>query len=35
MDWMKKEYGSLKGYLKIELGISDEELVLLQNKFLE
>ncbi|MCR4922451.1 MAG: tyrosine-protein phosphatase [Lachnospiraceae bacterium] len=33
--WVKREYGSVKGYINRALGISDEELEGLKRKFLE
>lgn len=34
LDWLKKEYGSVKGYITKELGVTEEQLTQLQNKFL-
>ena len=35
LDWMKKNYGSVTGYITQELGITDEQLEELRAKFLE
>ncbi|MBR3326216.1 MAG: tyrosine-protein phosphatase [Atopobiaceae bacterium] len=34
LDWIKENYGSVKGYLTEELGVSEDELAQLQKKFL-
>ena len=35
LDWMRDNYGSVKGYITQELGVTDEEIAQLQDKFLE
>ena len=34
MDWLKKEYGSVKEYIIKELGVTEEQIAQLQEKFL-
>ena len=34
-DWMRKEYGSVEGYIKQALGITEEQIQTLKDKFLE
>ena len=34
LDWLKKEYGSPMGYITKELGVTEEQITQLQNKFL-
>lgn len=34
LDWMKEQYGSVTGYITQELGISDEQIETLQEKYL-
>ena len=35
LDWLKENYGSVTGYITKELGVTDEQLETLRNKFLE
>ena len=35
LDWMKATYGSVMGYIRTELGITDEEIEVLRNTYLE
>jgi protein-tyrosine phosphatase len=35
LDWMKENYGSVRGYITQELGVTDAEIAQLQDKFLE
>ena len=35
LDWMKENYGSVRGYITSELGVTDAEIAQLQDKFLE
>lgn len=35
LDWLKETYGSVKGYITKELGITDEQIKALKNKYLE
>jgi len=35
LDWMKANYGSALGYIQTELGVTDDEIEALRNKFLE
>ena len=35
LDWMKKNYGSVKGYITDALGITDDQLNTLKEKYLE
>lgn len=35
LDWMKEKYGSALGYITQELGVSEAEIELLRNKYLE
>ncbi|MBQ9632439.1 MAG: tyrosine-protein phosphatase [Lachnospiraceae bacterium] len=35
LDWLKEDYGSVKGYITEELGISEEQIEELKDKFLE
>ena len=35
LDWMKENYGSVRGYITQELDVTDEEIAQLQDKFLE
>lgn len=34
LDWLKKEYGSVRGYITQELGVTEEQIAQLQDKFL-
>lgn len=34
LDWLKKEYGSVQGYITKELGVTEEQIAQLQEKFL-
>ena len=34
LDWLKKEYGSVQGYITKELGVTEEQIEQLQDKFL-
>jgi hypothetical protein len=34
LDWMKDTYGSVKGYVTQELGVTEDQIVQLQDKFL-
>jgi hypothetical protein len=33
--WLKENYGSTMGYIKQELGVTDEEIAELQAKYLD
>ena len=35
LDWLKKEYGSANGYILKELGVTEKDIKILQEKFLE
>ena len=35
LDWMKEHYGSALGYIQTELGVTDEEIEVLRDKYLE
>ena len=35
LDWMKNNYGSVTGYITSELGVTDEQLEILKNMYLE
>ena len=35
ISFMKEKYGSVKGYVKTALGVTDEEIEELKNKYLE
>ena len=35
LDWMKENYGSVTGYITQELGVTDEQIEELKNKYLE
>ena len=35
LDWIKENYGSVKGYITKELGISDEQIEALKTMYLE
>ena len=34
LDWMKENYGSALGYIQTELGVTDEEIEVLRDKYL-
>ena len=35
LDWLKENYGSVLGYIRTELGVTDEEIELLRDRYLE
>ena len=35
LNWIKENYGSVKGYISKELGISDEQIEALKTMYLE
>ncbi len=35
LDTLEKKYGSVEGYVREELGVTDEELDILRKKYLE
>ena len=35
IDWMTEEYGSPLGYIKTELGLTDDQITVLRERYLE